>query len=182
MAELLKGIVESDETYVGGKSRNRRGRPGPESNKMPVVALVERGGKVKAFPVERVTSATLKNALRKHVSPSAKLMTDELGSYRKLGKGFAGHETVTHAAGEYVPGEARTNTVEGFFSLLKRGINGTFHHVGKGHLHRYCEEFAFRYNNRIALGVNDSTRASLIVTGAEGKRLTYKMPAGPSEN
>jgi transposase-like protein len=182
LAELLKGVIEADETYIGGRKSNRRGRPGPESNKTPVVALVQRGGKVRAFPVERVTSETLRDALHKNVSPDATLMTDELGAYGKLGRKFARHETVQHASGEYVRGEAHTNTAEGFFSLLKRGINGTFHHVGKGHLHRYCEEFAFRYNNRIALGVNDSQRATKIVLGAEGKRLTYKQPAATRPN
>lgn len=184
LAELLNGIVEADETYIGAKNKRgtKRGRPGPESHKTPVIALVQRGGKIRAFPVERVTSETLRKVLRKNVSPSATLMTDEFPIYEKLGKEFADHQTVFHGADEYVRGSAHVNTAEGFFSLLKRGINGTFHHVSKGHLHRYCDEFEFRYNNRVALGVNDGERAAKIVMGAEGKRLTYKQPAGPSEN
>jgi hypothetical protein len=104
-------------------------------------------------------------------------MTDEFKAYRKAGKEFAKHERVQHGLGEYVRGEAHVNTAEGVFSLLKRGINGSFHHVSKGHLHRYCAEFEFRWNNRMALGVDDGQRAANLVLGAEGKRLTYKMPA-----
>jgi transposase-like protein len=184
LAELLKGIIEVDETYIGAKKKRgtKRGRPGPESHKTPVVALVERGGKIRAFPVERVTSETLRKAMRQNISPDATVMTDEFPIYTNLGKEFAVHETVNHGADEYVRGAAHVNTAEGFFSLLKRGINGTFHHVSKGHLHRYCDEFEFRYNNRVALGVNDGDRAVKVVMGAEGKRLTYKQPAGPSEN
>jgi hypothetical protein len=107
-------------------------------------------------------------------------MTDEFGIYRTPGKEFAKHETVNHGAGEYVRGEAYTNTAEGVFSLLKRGINGSFHHVSKGHLHRYCAEFEFRWNNRIALGVDDHQRTVNIVLGAEGKRLTFRQPSGSS--
>lgn len=110
------------------------------------------------------------------------LITDELGVYRTLNREFQNHEHVNHSRHEYVRGDIHTNTVEGFFSLLKRGINGTFHHVSKGHLHRYCSEFEFRYNNRIAVGVNDSERARLVVRGAESKRLTYTQPSGISES
>jgi transposase-like protein len=175
----LTGVVEADETYIGARHKRgtKRGRPGPESHKAPVVALIQRGGKVRAFPVERVTSDTLRKALRKNVSPSATLMTDELKLYGKLGKEFAKHQTVNHGFGEYVRDDAHTNTAEGFFSLLKRGINGTFHHVSKGHLGRYVSEFEFRHNTRTALGYTDGERAAELVLGAEGKRLTYKMPA-----
>jgi transposase-like protein len=175
----LTGTVEMDETYVGARRvrGSKRGRPGPDSHKAPVVALVQRGGRVRMFPVERVTGETLRASLKAHVEPTATLMTDELPAYRKPGRELAKHETVNHQAGEYVRGEAHVNTAEGVFSLLKRGINGSFHHVSKGHLHRYCDEFEFRWNNRAALGVNDSDRAANLVLGAEGKRLTYKMPA-----
>lgn len=91
--------------------------------------------------------------------------------------GFAAHDTIHHTH-EYVRGNVHTNTVEGFFSLLKRGIVGTFHHVSKGHLHRYCDELVFRYNYRTALGVNDGQRAAILAAGIEGKRLTYKQPSG----
>jgi transposase-like protein len=176
----LAGVVEMDETYVGGRRRNtRRGRPGPESHKAPVVALVQRGGKVRMFPMGRVTSQNLKRALQENVHSAATVMTDEFNAYQKATAGYR-HETVLHSAGEYVRGGVHTNTVEGVFSLLKRGINGTFHHVSKGHLHRYCDEFEFRHNNRIALGVDDAERAARIVFGAEGKRLTFKQPSGAS--
>jgi transposase-like protein len=143
-----------------------------------VVALVQRGGRARMFPVDRVTSKTLAAALDKHVEKSATIMTDEYASYQRATEGYAKRERVNHSAGEYVRGAAHTNTAEGVFSVLKRGINGTFHHVSKGHLHRYCDEFEFRHNNRIALGVDDNERALRIVLGAEGKRLTFKQPSG----
>jgi len=182
LAELLKGVIEMDETYIGAKRVRgaKRGRPGPDSPKTPVVALVERGGKVRAFPVERVTADTLGTSLKALARPDVTLMTDQLPAYGKMRHGD--HQTVNHATGEYVRGAVHTNTVEGFFSLLKRGINGTFHHVSKAHLHRYCAEFEFRYNNRVALGVNDGERAQKLVRACEGKRLTYKQPAGTSSN
>ncbi len=104
-------------------------------------------------------------------------MTDDFFAYRSVGEGMASHEVVKHQNEEYVRGEAYTNTVEGFFSLLKRGINGVYHHVSRGHLDRYCDEFAFRYENR---KVTDGQRAAKLVMGAEGKRLTYKQPASIS--
>ena len=170
----LSGTVEVDETYVGGRRRGaKRGRPGPESHKTPVVALVERGtGRVRAFPMPRVTSENLKSALDTHMADDAALMTDEFSAYQALGR--KGHQTVNHGAGEYVRGDVHSNTVEGFFSLLKRGINGTYHHVGRGQLAKYCDEFAFRYENR---KTTDAQRAGLLVQGAEGKRLTYKQPS-----
>ena len=179
LADLLRGVIEVDETYIGARHKRgtRRGRPGPHSHKTPVVALVERGGRVRAFPMPRVTDKNLKQAFKEHVSEGSTLMTDEYPAYTRLG--HKDHHTVNHGRGEYVRGHVHTNTVEGFFSLLKRGINGTFHHVGRGHLHRYCAEFAFRYNNRIAVGVNDGERAKTLVLGAEGKRLTYAQPADP---
>lgn len=180
MAELMTGVVEADETYVGARSKRgtRRGRPGPDSHKTPVVALVERGsGRVRAFTMPRVTSENLRGAILSNVDTSATLMTDEYASYHSVGKSMAAHGVVKHKADEYVRGNAHTNTVEGFFSLLKRGVNGVYHHVSRGHLNRYCDEFAFRYENR---KTTDAERANLLVLGAEGKRLTYKQPAGAS--
>jgi transposase-like protein len=180
---LFSGVVEVDETYVGGKRRaGTRGRPAPQDKtKTPVMALVERKGRAVAFPIERVDGRTLQDAIRSRTRPTVThMMSDELYGYNALNMGFAGHDTVTHSKGEYVRENVHTNTVEGFFALLKRGLVGTFHHVSKGHLHRYCDEFAFRYSNRAALGVNDSQRAAMLVLGAEGKRLTYKQPSGAS--
>jgi transposase-like protein len=177
LAGLLTGTVEVDETYVGARLKrgSKRGRPDSESHKTPVVALVERGtGRVRAMTIPRITAESLWETIRTNMSTKATLVTDELAAYGGL---VDKHETVKHSRGEYVRGTAHTNTVEGFFSLLKRGINGTFHHVSRGHLNRYCDEFAFRYENRRE---SDGHRAAMIVAGAEGKRLTYKQPAANS--
>jgi len=169
----LGGTVEVDETYVGGKPRYRSAtNPRGHTHKTPVLALVERGGNVRARVVADVTVATLKAAVREHVKPSARLMTDEYVGYKGLGREFAGgHETVKHSAHEYARGDATTNTVEGFFSLLKRGVYGTYHNVSKRHLHRYVSEFEFRYNGR---KLTDGERTRLAIRGAEGKRIMYR--------
>jgi len=177
LAELLSGAVEIDETYIGARDKkgSRRGRPGPDSHKTPVVALVERGGRVRAFPMPRVTADNLEAAIKTHVDEGATMMTDEFIPYRTIARRTGRkHETVNHSDKEYVRGTAHTNTAEGFFSLLKRGITGVYHHVGRGHLGRYCDEFSFRYDRR---KITDWERAVEMVAGAEGKRLTYKQPA-----
>lgn len=167
----LSGIVEVDETYVGGKVRGtKRGK----RDKPPVVALVQRGGEVRAFPMPQVTEKNLREAIRQHVDPSARVMTDGHYAYRDLGTEFAEHQAVSHDRLEWVRGDAHTQTVEGYFSLLKRGITGVYHHVGEGHLHRYVDEFTFRYNRR---HVEDGVRAALAIKGAEGKRLMLRDPA-----
>jgi len=163
----LGGIVEADETYIGGKSRGR----GHIDNKIPVFALVERGGKVRSFTMPLVTSVNLKRAIHEHVDKSATLMTDEFIGYKQIGKAFVEHHTVNHSEKEYVRGTASTNTVEGYFSLLKRGLTGTYHHVSPRHLHRYLDEFNFRYNARKE---DDATRNFLAVKRSEGKRLQYR--------
>ena len=163
----LGGIVEADETYIGGKSRGM----GQIPNKMPVFALVERGGRVRSFTMPRVTAINLKRAIHEHVDQSATLMTDELTGYTNIGKQFADHQTVNHSQKEYVRGEASTNTVEGYFSLLKRGLTGTYHHVSQKHLHRYLDEFNFRYNART---MSDAIRNHGAIRATEGKRLTYR--------
>lgn len=181
---MLDGIVEVDETYVGGSRRRRvSGRPGPNDPvKIPVIALVERGGRVRSFPLERVTGNNVQDVIRREVSLNAHMMSDELNVYHPLSMGFRKHDTIKHSDNVYVRGIVHTNTVEGFFGLLKRGIIGSFHHVSRGHLARYCDEFSFRYNSR---KVTDGERAALVVAGAEGKRLTYRQPSmalgnGPS--
>jgi transposase-like protein len=168
-------VVEADETYVGGKAKNRAYRkPAP---KAPVFALVERGGRVRSRHVPDVSTKTLKPILKAHLDGRTFLMTDEAPVYRKMATEVAsGHGTVNHSIEEYVRlgGFMHTNSVEGFFSILKRGITGTYHHVSQQHLHRYLAEFDFRHNNRIALGVDDATRADRIVKSVVGKRLTYR--------
>jgi transposase-like protein len=171
--------VEVDETYVGGKDSNRhaskrRGRRGPGDLKEPVVALVERGGRVRSTHVRDVNSKTLKTILYSQLDPQTSLMTDGHRAYPAIGANFATHQVVDHSMGEYVRGDAYTNTVESYFAILKRGVFGTFHHVSPQHLKRYVGEFDFRYNTRKALGYTDGERFSASIPGIEGKRLTYR--------
>ena len=171
-------VVEADETYVGGKDKNRhankrRGRVGSK-DKEPVVALVERSGRVRSTHVQDVNAKTLHVVLKAQIAAPTQLMTDSHHGYAQIGREFASHATVNHTIGEYVRGDAHTNTVESYFAILKRGIFGTFHHVSAQHLKRYVGEFDFRYNERIALGVTDAERFSKSVPGIVGKRLTYR--------
>ena len=165
-------FVEADETYIGGKAKNRAYKEPPP--KEAVISLVERKGRVASFHVPNVTAANLKPILVEQISPKSHLRTDESGVYWSVGEGFAIHHTVNHSADEYVRGDAYTNTVEGYFSILKRGIVGVYHHVSEEHLKRYLAEFDFRYNERIALGVDDVERTSRALRGIVGKRLTYR--------
>lgn len=142
--------------------------------KQKVFALVERGGPMRAFHVERVTQNTLKPILEEQVAKTARLMTDSSLVYRKIAKGFKSHETVNHHIDEYVRGDVTTNTVEGFFSVLKRGITGTYQHCSSDHLHRYVSEFSFRYNHRASIDRDDMDRTRDALKGIEGKRLTYR--------
>ena len=174
LKEALKGTVEADETYVGGKSREGIAGRGSE-RKVPVLALIERNGPMTAKPVERVDAASLKGAIRENVRRDATVMTDEWPAYRGLNKEFAGHQVVRHGEREYVRGEAHTNTAESWFALLKRGVHGTFHHVSKQHLRRYCDEFAFRWSYRRK---TDGERSVEAIRGMEGKRLLYRESAG----
>jgi len=165
--------IEADETFVGRKPGTKKRRGSGHLN--PVVALVERGGKARSFHVASVSADSLRPVLHGQASPDSNLMTDELSAYKLLGHRFASHEAVKHSALEYVRGNVHTNTVEGFFSILKRGIYGTYQHVSAAHLHRYLKEFDFRYSNRMALGVDDLMRTMRAIKGAEGKRLTYRQ-------
>ena len=165
-------FVEADETFVGGRARNRAYRnPAP---KKAVVALVERHGRVRSQHVPEVNAANLRPILEAGVNKASHLRTDESGVYWKVGEQFASHKTVIHAQKEYVRGDASTNAAENFFSVLKRGIYGIYQHVSEEHLHRYLAEFDFRHNNRIALVINDIERADRALLGVVGKRLTYR--------
>jgi transposase-like protein len=164
--------VEADETYVGPEAKNRAYEaPKP---KLPIMALVERGGMVRSFHVPNVTAKVLRPIIGRHIHRDSRFMTDEAHVYTGVGWQFDRHFTVAHAAKEYVRGSVYTNTVEGFFSILKRGVYGVYQHVSEAHLHRYLNEFDFRYSNRIKLGIDDVKRADLAIEGARGKRLTYE--------
>jgi transposase-like protein len=165
-------FVEADETFVGGRARNRAYRaPAP---KKAVVALVERKGHVRSRHVPEVTAANLRPILESEIDKASHLRTDESGVYWEVGEKFASHRTVVHSQNEYVRGDAHSNTAENYFSILKRGIYGIYQHVSEEHLHRYLAEFDFRYSNRVRLGVDDTERARRAIAGAEGKRLTYR--------
>jgi len=175
-------VVEADETYVGGKEKNKplskrqKGMQGGRG-KEAVVSLVEREGRVRSHHVANVSAKTLRPILQEQIDKRTHIMTDESSVYPSLTKGFAGHSTVNHGIEEYVRGGFfHTNTIEGYFSILKRGIVGTYHHVSPAHLKRYLAEFDFRYNERSALGVTDAERMSKAIPGIVGKRLTYRRP------
>ncbi|MGO9786670.1 MAG: IS1595 family transposase [Stellaceae bacterium] len=173
-------VVEADETYMGGKDKNKHANKRLRGRWMierpAVVSLVERGGEVRSSHIADVGANTLGKVLHKNIDSRTYLMTDELAAYQPIGKGFAGHDTVHHTAGQYVKrgGFTHTNTVENFFSIMKRGVYGTYHHISQQHLMRYLAEFDFRFNNRSALGVSDAERAVKLVKGISGKRLTYR--------
>ncbi|MDE0718137.1 MAG: IS1595 family transposase [Rhodospirillaceae bacterium] len=184
LAAPLKGDVEVDETYVGGKPRkgtkgdwkDGKHKPGRGTKKQPVMALVERGGEARTRVIPDVSGATLRTAIQDAVDRDSRILTDEWRGYRGVGKHFArGHQTVSHSAGEYVRGDVSTNTAEAFFALFKRGIVGIFHSVSKQHLHRYAGEFEFRWNHRT---VSDHERMKAAIAQTGGKRLTYKPTVG----
>ncbi len=165
-------VVEADETYIGGKAKNRATRkPAP---KKAVLSLVERDGRVRSFHVANVTAESVRPIIARNADKASVLMTDESPVYGKIGKGFAAN----HSASEYarLAGFIGINASENFFSVVKRGIVGTYHSVSEAHLHRYLAEFDFHYNNRSKLGCEDAERAERALKGIVGKRLTYKWP------
>jgi transposase-like protein len=180
------GTVEADETYFGNQenpqpSKQRKGRPylrggvGP-SGKRAVVALVERGGRVRSFHPAVADKVTVGGIVADNIASETVFYTDESRLYGDAKGHFTTHETVKHSAGEYVRGDVHTNTIEGVFSIFKRGMKGIYQHCAEKHLHRYLAEYDFRYNHRVKLGFNDVDRAIAIIKGAEGKRLTYRRP------
>jgi transposase-like protein len=190
------GTVEADETYVGSKEHNKH-RYKRDSKKIGgmgkqmVFSLVERGGMVRSMHLTSVNATTLRPILDAQVDTvNTRLMTDGEGQYRLVASMFKSHDVVNHSAGEYVRGNAHTNTVEGYFSILKRGIYGTFHSVSPQHLQRYCNEFDFRYNHRQVkrkidgqwqlVGPSDGERTIAALKGIGGKRLTYRTPHSPT--
>lgn len=167
------GFVEVDETFIGREP----GKPVKRAyhHKMKVLTLVDRStGRARSMVVDDLKPATIAPILRENMSREARLATDEAGHYLHVGKEFSSHGVVHHGRDEYVVGEVHTNTIEGYFSIFKRGMKGVYQHCGKKHLHRYLAEFDFRYSNRIALGVDDKARAERALDGIVGKRLTYR--------
>lgn len=176
-------IVEADETYVGNKVslKNKRIAKkkgikgfGGVANKHVVVSLVERGGSVRSFSIDRATKHTVGDLVRQNVHRKTRLVTDESRLYTQVGTEYATHDQIHHATGEYVRGDVYTNTLEGYFSIFKRGMKGVYQHCKEKHLHRYLAEFDFRYNHRERLGVNDMERTEAALQGIVGKRLTYR--------
>lgn len=177
----LKGDVEVDETYVGGKPRfSRKGVTGRGTNKPPVMVMVERNGKAKLRPIPDVTGKTLRGIIRDNVSKKSAIITDELKSYKGIGQYFHGkHRTINHSKRRYVKGDIHTNTAEAFFSILKRGLIGTYHAVSKEYLPLYLNEFEFRHNYRFS---EDGERVVAVIKLSEGKRLMYKRPLEKRSN
>lgn len=172
-------VIEADTTYIGGREKNKHLGKRKAGNiggtgKQIVHTLIERGGRARSHHIANVTGKTLRPLLVTNASRKSTLMTDTHGGYYHVGKEYARHETVDHGRSEYVRGDAHSNTAEGFFSILKRGVTGTFHHISEAHLHRYLAEFDFRYSNRSALGIEDTERAAKIIAQVGGKRLTYR--------
>lgn len=174
-------IVEVDETFIGRKAGVPKAKAA-HWHKNPVLTLVERKGKARSFHVENVTKDEILPIVRANLARESHVMTDEAARYAKLGDEFAKHDAVDHSRGEYGYTDRKTgvkintNTLEGFYSIFKRGMTGVYQHCSEKHLHRYLAEFDFRYSNRSALGVEDAERARKALKGIEGRRLTYKIP------
>lgn len=165
-------VVEADETFLANSPKTKK-RPGYQ-HKVAVLSLVERGGNIRSVQLDRAPNKdVVDTAISANVHPETTLHTDGAQYYKGL-LSVAAHQSVDHAKGEYVRDGVHTNTLEGYFSVLKRGLVGTYQHVSEQHLHRYLVEFDFRYSNRAALGMTDAMRAERAVKGIEGKRLTYR--------
>ncbi len=169
-------IVEADETYFGNGTRRSRTKAGRKTgaDKWKVLSLVERNGKARSVHLDYITTNEVRAALVTNVDRKSHLMTDERNVYTGVGTEFASHGTVNHSIHEYGRGDISTNTVEGFFSIFKRGMKGIYQHCGEAHLHRYLAEFDFRYSHRVKLGFSDMDRANALLKGIVGKRLTYR--------
>jgi transposase-like protein len=167
-------IIEADETFIGrieGQPKRRAGW----GHKNVVLTLVRRGGEARSFHVDSTTIADIVPILRANIKAETKVMTDEANQYKSLAETFFPlHDAVNHKEEEWVRGDVHTNTVEGFYSVFKKGMKGVYQHCKEKHLHRYLSEFDFRYSNRVALGVDDVTRAEKALRGVVGKRLTYR--------
>ena len=173
----MGGIVEVDETFIGhDKSKKPRGSKKGRGyqHKYKVLTLVSREGEARSFHIDKVDAKTVAPIMRENIRREAKIMTDEAGQYRRTKRDFAEHHVVHHGRGEYGRGPVHTNTIEGYFSIFKRGMKGVYQHCGEQHLHRYLAEFDFRYTNRVALGVSDDMRAETALRGVVGRRLTYQ--------
>jgi len=169
------GAVEADETFIGRTDNTRMARGGV-AHKMKVFTLVDRNsGRARSVKIESVTLRDIEPIIAANVAREAHLMSDEHPVYKRLKITFAKQSRVYHGVGEYARGSIHTNTIEGFFSIFKRGMRGIYQHCREKHLHRYLAEFDFRYSNRIALGCDDITRADRILQGFVGKRLTYQQ-------
>ena len=167
------GTVEIDETFIGQKKDMPKPRGG-FAHKHAILSLVQRGSEVRSFHIDNATAREITPIVNANVAKEAKIMTDDGRHYSKQFSDYESHETVRHSLGEYVVGQVHTNTVEGYFSIFKRGMRGTYQHCSEKHLHRYLAEFDFRYNARIALGIDDQQRAAKALEGVKGKRLTYR--------
>jgi len=169
--------VEVDETIIGklDGAPKRLARGGNQWRNI-VLTLVERGGSARSFHIDGTTLGTLVPIIRMNISRESDLHTDQASWYKSVGTEFADHQAVNHQIDEYVRGHVTTNTVEGYYSIFKRGMKGVYQHCSEKHLHRYLSEFDFRYSNRVALGIDDAARADRALKGASGKRLTYRRP------
>ena len=170
--------VEIDETFIG-KREGFEAKAGWVRHKNTVLTLVERGGAARSFHIDEATKKNIVPIVNANLDRESHLMTDEARRYEAIGKEFASHGVVDHSRKEYgytdrkTGAKVNTNTVEGYYSIFKRGMKGVYQHCGENHLHRYLAEFDFRYSNRVKLGVNDAMRAELALRGVVGKRLTY---------